>query len=915
MLEVFTVGGGEYLVNVLNAISAWTGSGGWRSMIQVVLVIGLIYALTSVAFSLNWRILFQWFIGATLMYGVMIVPTYDVKVTDRINPSLAPATVSDVPVGLALVAHLSTLAGDYLTRTAETVFVMPANLSYSNSGIIYGARLYDRTRNFKIRDPRVRANLTKYFQQCLFYDFMLGHKNPAVVLNAPDFLAAMGPGSPARAMPYRAPDMSASIITCERAYSNLASGDLPMEEARELQDQATAAFPGLTPGLALNQLQTDLPAVTSYFHGSGGAMDAGRVFQQRALTEAFLAARAGFGAADGDSFAALRAEEQARNTYNSIGAQAMTYVPLLHIVLVTLFFAIFPIIFPLWLIPQTGVMAMKAYMASFFYLAAWGPLYVIIHMIAMYRAETSLSASHPTGITPAGMAGIDAVNLETTSFAGMMLLLVPLVATAAAKGAMTMASQAQTLFGPAQGAAEAAATEQTTGNYAYGNESILNSSSFLKQANQWNTAPTQTIGHGTSTFVGADGATTKATADGFEVVDQRPGISNIGQQLGLTQSFNDAKALQERTARTRLDQVRNELAEARSDVIRFSNDERVGNRSENSTRSFASEGESGTRTIGESGQVSVNQGATLSDSGSVTESTSDVSTKSVSLSGGSSISAGGAGGSDAGSGPANASRGGKRGLPIGFTGGSNFSAERNWRDTVEGQESSRGETSNQSGNRDSADRSSNASEDFRSGVEYSSSSTGYSDNSTALSRAQERVQSLKLEESQLESQLRELSASRTVTEASGIARNEDLTPIVQSRYQEKADELGITVIPFNNIARTGQQAEARALVIDKIMQDIVRERYGEVGKGLSNPEDIVGNLEKPAPYDPQPIPSGLPGGTGGGGNAGARGRISGEIDTIRDEAEGRRETIQRGHGANMGQAQRRRQHARDTNEE
>lgn len=911
MLEVFTVGGGEYLVNVLNAISAWTGSGGWRSMIQVVLVIGLIYALTSVAFSLNWRILFQWFIGATLMYGVMIVPTYDVKVTDRINPSLAPATVSDVPVGLALVAHVSTLAGDYLTRTAETVFVMPANLSYSNSGIIYGARLYDRTRNFKIRDPRVRANLTKYFQQCLFYDFMLGHKNPSVVLNAPDFLAAMGPGSPARAMPYRAPDMSASIITCEQAYSNLASGDLPAEEARELQDQATAAFPGLTPGLALNQLQTDLPAVTSYFHGSGGAMDAGRVFQQRALTEAFLAARAGFGAADGDSFAALRAEEQARNTYNSIGAQAMTYVPLLHIVLVTLFFAIFPIIFPLWLIPQTGIMAMKAYMTSFFYLAAWGPLYVIIHMIAMYRAETSLSSSHPTGITPAGMAGIDAVNLETTSFAGMMLLLVPLVATAAAKGAMTMASQAQTLFGPAQGAAEAAATEQTTGNYAYGNESILNSSSFLKQANQWNTAPTQTIGHGTSTFVGADGAVTKATADGFEVVDQRPGISNIGQQLGLSQSFNDAKALQERTARSRLDQVRNALSEARSDVTRLSEEQRVGNRTENSSRSFASAGESASRGVGESGQVSLNQGATVSDSGSVTESTSDVSTNSVSLSGGSTVSSGGGGGGGA----AGAGRGGRAGLPIGLSGGSSFRANRDWIDRTNNEESTRGETSNQSGARDSAERSSNTSEDFRSGVEYSSSSTGYSDNSTALSRAQERVQSLTLEESQLESQLQELSASRTITEASGISRNEDLTPIVQSRYQEKADELGITVIPFNNIARTGQQAEARALVIDKIIQDIVRERYGEVGKGLSNPEDITGNLDKPAPYDPQPIPSSLPGGFGGGGNAGARAGISGEIDAIRGEAEDRREMIQRGHGANMGQAQRRRQQARETNEE
>lgn len=42
MLEVFTVGGGDYLVNTFNAIAAWTGSGGFKSLIRVVMVMGLI---------------------------------------------------------------------------------------------------------------------------------------------------------------------------------------------------------------------------------------------------------------------------------------------------------------------------------------------------------------------------------------------------------------------------------------------------------------------------------------------------------------------------------------------------------------------------------------------------------------------------------------------------------------------------------------------------------------------------------------------------------------------------------------------------------------------------------------------------------------------------------------------------------
>ena len=58
-LEVFTIGGGEYIVNVFNAVAAWTGGGGYRSMLQVVMVMGFIYSLFVVAFSLDWR---AWFV-------------------------------------------------------------------------------------------------------------------------------------------------------------------------------------------------------------------------------------------------------------------------------------------------------------------------------------------------------------------------------------------------------------------------------------------------------------------------------------------------------------------------------------------------------------------------------------------------------------------------------------------------------------------------------------------------------------------------------------------------------------------------------------------------------------------------------------------------------------------------------------
>ena len=102
MVEIFTVGGGDYLVNVFQAVAAWTGNGGYKSLLQVVMVMGLGLSAITLAFNQDWRAWINWFLGATLIYMCLMVPSTDIKVTDRINPALAPATVANVPVGLAV---------------------------------------------------------------------------------------------------------------------------------------------------------------------------------------------------------------------------------------------------------------------------------------------------------------------------------------------------------------------------------------------------------------------------------------------------------------------------------------------------------------------------------------------------------------------------------------------------------------------------------------------------------------------------------------------------------------------------------------------------------------------------------------------------------------------------------------------
>jgi len=533
MLEVFTVGGGEYLVNTFNAVAAWSGGGGYRSLLRVVMVMGLIYSLLVVAFTMNFRVWMNWFLQSTAIYLCLMVPTIDVKVTDRINPSLAPATVANVPLGLGVLASFTTQIGDWLTRTAETVFVMPSELNYSTNGMVYGARLFDATRNFVIRDAEFSTNLEEHFKKCVFGDVMLYRKSLTVLAQSKDLWAEIGPGSEARSQQWleRQGDgtVTSAIVTCRQAYDMLNARWAPMIEANTPL-WGKELYPKLSNALAADKLKHDLPIANAAFTGSGSNYSDS--MRQNTAINAFMQARnsmaGGSGAATIDTFAQTRADIQARNTYNSIAQQAMAWVPILNIVLTVVFFAMFPVIFPLFLMPQTGLATLKGYAMGFFYLAAWGPLYVILHMICMTRAEAAAAGVAPGGVTLGTYAGIGAVNGETATIAGFMLMSIPFLAAGLARGAMSIAGQATSMLAPAQNAAEAAALEQTTGNYSYGNVSWSNATSNMRQSDQWSVAPSFTGG---STSVGwrqDNGAVVSGFGNGQDVIDMSGAISRLG---------------------------------------------------------------------------------------------------------------------------------------------------------------------------------------------------------------------------------------------------------------------------------------------------------------------------------------------------------------------------------------------------
>lgn len=558
MVEVFTIGGGDYLVNVFNAVAAWTGGGGYKSLIKVAMVIGLIYSMCALAFTRNITAWLNWYLSSAAIYMCLMVPTVTVKVTDRINPNLQAATIANVPLGLGVMASFTSRLGDWLTVNAETVFHQPEELQYNKTGLIFGARLLESVRTMQIRDPRVAGNVQTYFKSCVFPQVMLGQVSLWNVAGERDMWQAMGPGAKALSMPYV--DVlgwdplamgKRSVVTCEEAYKLLDNDFRNIINVDNVPwgEEILAGYAGSETGSQMDFWEKYLPPALGKLF-SYQTLNTPSTLRQGMLINAFLQARDGMGAgASGgalDSFAATRSQVQAENTYNSIAQQAMTWVPLLSIVLTCVFYAMFPVIFPLFLLPQTGVQTLKGYVAGFFYLASWGPMYVIIHMIAMSRYMDVTDQLRNLTVTRYNALGT--AYTDASTIAGYMLMSVPFLAAGLAKGALSIGGQATSILAPAQNAAEAAALEQTTGNYSYGNTSFANSSANMHQSNQWSDAPTYMTGASAFTRRTDNGTNVSTYGDGNEVYNMSNAISNTAFSPSMSQGAIATESRQASTA-------------------------------------------------------------------------------------------------------------------------------------------------------------------------------------------------------------------------------------------------------------------------------------------------------------------------------------------------------------------------------
>ena len=571
MYELFTLGGGVYLVDLLNAVAAITGGDAYLTLAQLAGVAGLAWILYRTAFGGSWKDNAKWVLMFTAVWGAMIVPKATVRVVDRLDPALAPAVVANVPIGLALFASLTSQVGDGLTRLTEQAFTLPDDLTYQRHGMVFGSRLADAVTRMEITDAVFARNVRNYARQCIFHALLLGHISADDLRETTDLWALVtsagspsAGASPARLVEFATRGMAgvtgATSVDTEVVTCAVAAARLSARWAAEI-DRATGIFglrlfPGAaTEALARAELIAALPVAHDFLIGA--SRSAAQAIQQQMLLNAIhdageqWASEAGNAAAL-SAYTETRAEAQTVAAYRAIGRQAETWVPLLRIVFECLYVGAFPMAVLLMLTPAGGSF-FRAYLGGFVWLQSWGPLYAILHRIALGEAAERMGAAAlmpagDSGISLVAQAGIRAVAADVAVMSGYLSMSVPFLAAALAYGVGRATSLASSVLHVGQEAAIGAAREGSTGNLSLGSTQVDSHRYAHLEGRQVRTSAH--VDTGRYSGYTPEGAAYTVAADGTAIADAAVATSRL-PAAGVRLSESLAASHENRAAQSR----------------------------------------------------------------------------------------------------------------------------------------------------------------------------------------------------------------------------------------------------------------------------------------------------------------------------------------------------------------------------
>lgn len=539
MNEVYVIAGGEWLRNNLNAIAAFMGTRTWDSIEKIALTLSVLAVAVMWVQRHNVMDLLGW-VAVFVLISLLVNVRTSVQIID--NSDLVKVhRVDNVPVGLAMPLSLTTRIGHAMVASYEMIFTQPDSVTYSKTGMLFGAELVSKSTDFLSRNPEIANLFQDYVQNCVMGDIYLNHKYTLeeLMASADPYTLIFSRPSPLRGV-Y---DSNNNFVTCKDASVSLKDKlNLDTQSGgKTWHYYAQQLFGGRPdPNLLFSTLIGDS---YSYFYGS--SKSASQIIRQNVTINALKEGITSYAARNGDSaslvnLATTSSMEKQRLAHVSIGHVAMRTLPMTQTILTGIAIGIFPLLVLAAVFNKLTLSVLKGYVFALMWLQSWPMLYAILNSAMTFYAKQNGA--------PVVLSEISQIQLkysDLASTAGYLSMMIPPLSWMMVRGLGAGFSSVYSHFASsAISPTASAAGSVVDGNYSYGNMQTENVNGF-----SWSTNSTTSFGQ--MMYQTGSGATATQTRDGNMVMDASGAMSRLPVGINATRQIAAAQQEMAREASNR----------------------------------------------------------------------------------------------------------------------------------------------------------------------------------------------------------------------------------------------------------------------------------------------------------------------------------------------------------------------------
>jgi conjugal transfer mating pair stabilization protein TraG len=529
MQAIFTITGGGWLADTLNAVAAFTASATWGTLLKWAGMLSVVAVVWSWVQRRNIFTLLKWLAMIILVPGVLVVGKTSVQVIDITDPTGVYA-VDNVPVGLALPASLLTAVGYGMTAAFDDLFHRPDAVTYSRTGLLFGSELLSTSADFTFADGDVSGQFSDYVQNCVIGDIFLNHKySMEDLMNSPDpYGLIFSRPSPLRGVF----DKGGNFLTCQQEATILQKAI-----GNEVTDGHGKTYTFWVRKLFGTGVKSDALMATllsgSYDYFYGGGRSAADIMRQNVVMNGLRQGISAYAARNGDAAGLLNIatamETEKQTLQQTVGARVgMRYLPMMQTILFGLLLALFPVIVMLAISSLLTWTVLKNYLLAMASLQMWPLLFAILNNAMMFFMKSAGGYS----VTLSNLSQIQQQHSMMASTAGWLSIMIPPMSWMIMKGLGSVAVQAGgNLVGMMQGGTAHVSSQVADGSYALDNMQTDN-----VQGSKWDTNSTWASGRMDRQL--ANGAMAGTTQDGTTIMtasqSKLPIDMNFGRSVGMT---------------------------------------------------------------------------------------------------------------------------------------------------------------------------------------------------------------------------------------------------------------------------------------------------------------------------------------------------------------------------------------------